>query len=131
MYIKASTIKSVLDLVEQELKNYINKNIEIQEFHQQQDIIGSCPKCHKNILENDKSFYCEDYKNCNFSIWKKNKFFESLGLKHFSRSNMKDCLNKGYFIAKGLKSKNGKLYDAKLVMKVTDKYVNWEMKFNN
>ncbi len=62
-------------------------------------------------------------------MWKKNKFFESIGLKSFNKTDMKECLDKGYFNAKGLKSKSGKVYDAKLVMKITDQYVDWQMYF--
>lgn len=35
-------------------------------------IIGICPKCKKNVVTSytSKSYYCEDYKNCDFFIWK-------------------------------------------------------------
>lgn len=113
--------------ISSEIHNYIDQDIQINAYVQEKESIGLCPKCGKNVIENQKSFYCEDYKNCNFSIWKKNKFFETIGLRNFTKSNMKSCLEKGYFQVKRLKSKTGKEYDAKLVMELTDKYVNWKI----
>lgn len=125
------SINQLVQDISSELHNYISQNIEINTFDQTKEIIGICPKCGKNVLESQKSFYCEDYKNCNFSIWKNSKFFESIGLKKFTKSNMKNCLEKGYFIAKALKSKTGKEYDAKLIMELSNEYVNWKIVFDN
>lgn len=129
IYKNELTISDLVSDINNQLESYIDKEKDIDTFQQEKEVIGICPKCKKNVLENEKSFYCEDYKNCNFSVWKKNKFFDSIGLKKFTRSNMKSCLTKGYFEAKGLTSKSGKTYNAKLVMEVTDKYVNWKMEF--
>lgn len=129
IYKNTLNIDNLVSDVFGQLEQYIDKEKVIDSFKRKKEVIGTCPKCSKNILENDKSFYCEDYKNCNFSIWKKNKFFDSIGLKKFTKSNMQSCLEKGYFDAKNLISKKGKNYDAKLVMKITDKYVNWNIEF--
>lgn len=123
------SIDQLVKDISSEIHKYIDKDIQINTYNQQKDIIGICPKCGKNVIENQKSFYCEDYKNCNFSIWKKNKFFESIGLKNFTKSNMESCLENGYFEAKKLKSKSGKEYKARLIMEITDKYVNWKIEF--
>lgn len=129
IYKNTLNIDNLVSDVSRQLEQYIDKQKQLDSFKIEKEVIGICPKCSKNILENDKSFYCEDYKNCNFSIWKKNKFFDSIGLKKFTKSNMQSCLKNGYFDAKNLISKKGKNYDAKLVMKITDKYVNWNMEF--
>lgn len=125
------SINEIVNDVANQLEQYIDKKQQLDTFQAEKKVIGKCPKCGKNVVENDKSFYCEDYKNCNFSIWKKNKFFDSIGLKRFTKSNMQSCLEKRYFEAKGLTSKSGKNYDAKLVMDITDKYVNWKMEFGD
>lgn len=130
IYKNELTISDLISDISDQLESYIDKEKDIDTFQQEKEVIGICPKCKKNILENEKSFYCEDYKNCNFSIWKNNKFFDSIGLKKITKANMKSCLKNGYFEAKNLTSKSGKKYDAKLVMEVTDKYVNWKMEFN-
>lgn len=124
---------SIVDLIQdisKELHQYIDHNVQIESYVATKEIIGKCPKCGRNVLENDKSFYCEDYRNCSFSVWKKNKFFDAIGLKNFTKANMKSCLEKGYFNAKGLKSKAGKEYNAKLVMITSDKYTNFKMEFS-
>lgn len=123
------SIDQLVKDISSEIHKYIDQDIQIDTYNQKKEIIGICPKCGKNVIENQKSFYCEDYKNCNFSIWKKNKFFESIGLKNFTKSNMKSCLENGYFEAKTLKSKSGKEYKARLIMEITDKYVNWKIEF--
>ncbi len=130
IYKDALSVEELVSTVSKQLEQYINKEQRLDIFHVEKEVIGKCPKCGKDIVENEKSFYCEDYKNCNFSIWKKNKFFDSIGLKNFTKNNMKSCLTKGFFEAKNLTSKSGKKYDAKLVMEVTAKYVNWKMEFN-
>ena len=41
------------------------------------ETLGKCPWCGKNIFENDKSFYCEGYKEgCGFTIWKDQKYLK-------------------------------------------------------
>lgn len=44
------------------LKNDLNFN--------EKKAYGICPKCKKNVVETKISFGCEDYKNCDFKIWK-------------------------------------------------------------
>ncbi len=130
IYKNTYEVEDLLKQIETELVSYINQDITLDTFKVEKEVIGVCPKCGKSVLENDKSFYCEDYKNCNFSVWKKNKFFDSIGLKKFSKSNMKQVLDKGYFQAKDLISKSGKKYNAKLYLKYDDKYSSFEMKFD-
>lgn len=133
IYKNTYEVEDLVNLIKTELVSYINQDTKVESFKSEKsekEVIGVCPKCGKNVLENDKSFYCKDYKNCNFFIWKKNKFFDAIGLKHFTKANMKDCLTKGYFEAKNLTSKTGKKYNAKLYMQIGDKYTNFEMKFD-
>lgn len=39
-------------------------------FSNERPDIGNCPKCGNPIYEGKKNFYCKDYKNCNFTMWK-------------------------------------------------------------
>ena len=35
-------------------------------------VVGKCPKCGQNVIESDKSFYCDGFRmehKCNFSLW--------------------------------------------------------------
>ena len=79
----------------------------------ERDIISICPKCGKNIYENEKSFYCEGYKDdpkCNFAIWKVKKLF---GVE--KKINTKDFLSlvgKKPTLFKNFTNKTGKKYNA-------------------
>lgn len=61
IYNKQKTIEDVLSKVKEEVKKGIKKDIIIEEYKGQS--VAKCPICNKNILENDKSYYCEDRKN--------------------------------------------------------------------
>jgi len=42
--------------------------------------VGVCPRCGKNVVEGQKSFFCEGYfdrPSCGFALWKNDRFFVS------------------------------------------------------
>lgn len=42
--------------------------------------VGICPRCGKNVVEGQKSFFCEGYydrPSCSFALWKNDRFFVS------------------------------------------------------
>ena len=49
-------------------------------MHPAEESIGICPCCSKNVLEQQKGFFCEN-KACKFALWKDNRFFDALGKK--------------------------------------------------
>lgn len=96
----------------------------------EREIIGICPRCNKNIYENDKSFYCEGYKDepkCNFSLWKDNKFYGKI-----NKTQAKKMLKGESALFKKIKKKNGDTCEAFLKIEDTGKYVNLVIdKYNN
>ena len=41
-------------------------------------VVGVCPRCGKNVVEGQKSFFCEGYydtPSCGFALWKNDRFF--------------------------------------------------------
>ena len=42
--------------------------------------IGVCPCCGRHVVERQKGYSCEN-RQCNFVLWKQNRFFEALGKK--------------------------------------------------
>lgn len=127
-----------IELVEKQISEIINQDIKIEKLPSNvsdtREVIGICPRCGKNIYENSKSYYCDGYKDkenpCKFSIWKENKFFEDKG-KKLTKTMVKQLLKKGYVDVKGFKSKEkNKEYDAKVNLKDTGTYVNFEMEFS-
>lgn len=94
----------------------------------QKEEIGKCPKCKNSVYESDKNFYCSN-KECNFTLWKEDKFFMSQS-KKLTKTVAKSLLNKGEVLVKGLKSqKSGKTYDAIIKMELGEKYTNFKLEF--
>ena len=120
------TIDELLKDTEEKLRKIvkISNNIEIEAFKSQKEIIGKCPKCRGDILENSKSYYCGNYKSgCNFNLWKETNYF---GQKlKISKASAKKLI-KGDKVPLKLKSKEGKEYEAYFTMKINGDYVNLE-----
>ena len=105
------TIDDVLNKVKEEVRQGIKKEKEIEIFANTKDTISYCPICKGTLKENQKSYYCENWKECGFSIWKQ------FSGKKLSASIIKELLEKGYTNKiKGFKSKSGKNFDAILIL---------------
>ena len=122
-------ISDLLDLILYELENIVNSGIKIEKIAQEtkKEVIGICPRCGRNIYENEKSFYCEGYKSeenkCTFSIWKEQKYPAT----KINKTNAKALLAGKNIHLKNLKSKEGKEYEADFKLKDDGKYVNLEI----
>lgn len=109
IYNKKESIEDILDNVKKDIDSGINKEIKIETT--KKNIKGKCPNCGKNIYENNKSFYCEDWKKCGFSIMK------IICKKKLTDKNIKDLLEKGRTNKiNGFKSKAGKSFTASLII---------------
>lgn len=126
IYNGQQTIDELLKDTEEKLRKIvkISNNTEIEAFKSQKEIIGRCPKCRGDILENSKSYYCGNYKSgCNFNLWKETNYF---GQKlKISKASVKKLI-KGDKVPLKLKSKEGKEYEAYFTMKINGDYVNLE-----
>lgn len=81
--------------------------------------IGICPSCGQYVVERQKGYSCEN-RQCNFVLWKQNRFFEALGKKMTKQTAIK-LLSDGKVALKGCKSKKtGKSYDTTVVMTVDE-----------
>ena len=81
--------------------------------------IGTCPCCGKHVVERQKGYSCEN-RQCNFVLWKQNRFFEALGKKMTKPVAVK-LLSDGKVALKGCKSKKtGKTYDTTVIMTVDE-----------
>lgn len=89
--------------------------------------IGKCPRCGSPVYEGKKNFYCSN-KECQFSMWKNDRFFESKK-KELTATVAAALVSKGRASMKGLYSeKTGKTYDADVLLADTgDKYVNYKI----
>lgn len=98
-------------------------------FPSQREIIGKCPRCGRNVIENKKGFCCE-HKACGFALWKENKFFTSKK-KTLTKPVATEILKNGKVKLTGCYSqKTEKSYDAIVILEDTgSKYVNFKMEF--
>lgn len=92
-------------------------------------VVGTCPRCGKNVIESKKAFSCED-RNCKFALWKENKLFTNMK-KSITEKIAKDLLNAGKTELTNCHSpKTGKKYNCTLLLDDTgDGYVNFKMEF--
>ena len=98
-------------------------------FPSTQEILGKCPRCGNDVVENKKGFCCLN-KTCGFALWKDNKFFTAKK-KSLTKSVATELLKNGKVKLTGCYSeKTGKTYDAVVSLDDTgDKYVNFTMEF--
>lgn len=81
--------------------------------------IGICPSCGQHVVERQKGYSCEN-RQCNFVLWKQNRFFEALG-KKMTKQTATKLLSDGRVALKRCKSKKtGKSYDTTVVMTVDE-----------
>lgn len=86
--------------------------------------LGKCPRCGKDVVEGTKGFGCSGFRDgCKFVIWKtsKNPAFAKIT---FTASDAKDFLAGKSVHKKGLLKKDGKTFEADLIMEddPTQKY---------
>lgn len=127
--IKAFTVEAVEDIKKDTamLKNF---KVELPEGTES---IGKCPVCGNDIIEGEKGFGCTNWKNgCKYTIWKNDKFIESMG-KKVTKEMVKLLLKNGKVGFRNLKSKKGTLFSAYLRYEKDEKtgYYNWKMEFIN
>ena len=86
-----------------------NKEAEKLEFQNiEKESRFECPKCHKKLIDKGRLLEC----SCDFKLWK------TVCGKELKEGDIEDLLTKGHTrTIKGLKSKKGNKFDAKLVMK--------------
>ena len=88
-------------------------------MHPANETIGNCPCCGKMVVEKTKGFFCES-KECDFALWKNNRFFDSLS-KKLNKQVAEKLLKDGKAKLKGCRSvKTGKTYDCTVTMKVDE-----------
>ncbi|WP_062286009.1 DNA topoisomerase III [Neomoorella mulderi] len=76
------------------------------------ETLGKCPLCGKDVTESQKGYGCSGWKEgCKFVIWKE------IAGKKITAGQAKELLQKGRTgMIKGFKSKNGKEFDAALIL---------------
>ena len=89
--------------------------------------LGKCPRCGSPVYEGKKNYYCSN-KECNFTMWKNDRFFEERKV-NFSPKIAAALLKDGKAAVKKLYSpKTGKTYEGTVLLADTGgKYVNYRV----
>lgn len=111
--------------IEQDKQSFADK------LREKAAVIGTCPRCGGTVSECKIGYACET-KDCNFVLWKDNKFMKSIGLS-FTKTVATALVGKGFYTAKNLVSaKTGNKYSAKiLLVENGGKYPGYDMEFIN
>ncbi len=74
----ASFLDEIKNLTKKIVNTEITNKVSFESKDNSKEVIGTCPRCNKNIYESEKSYYCEGYKDepkCTFVLWKENKLY--------------------------------------------------------
>ena len=98
-----------------------------QMFKPEREALGSCPRCGSPVYEGKKNYCCSN-KECIFTMWKNDRFFEERKVT-FTPKIAAALLKSGKVNVKKLYSpKTGKTYDGTIVLADTGgKYVNYRV----
>lgn len=123
-------IKGIFGFVTAVIDNNKELDLDKSAFAKEKVVVGVCPRCGKNVIENSKAFTCESGKDgCGFVIFKDNKWW-SEKKKTLTASIVKKLLSDGKVKVKGLySSKKDKKYEAVVAMVDTGQYVNFKLLF--
>lgn len=103
-------------------KLYLDENNQMK-FDFSQDGIIVCPKCGKNIVENEKTYSCEGWREgCKTTIWK--DCFSKLGAKSISKAEAIKLFN-GDSIRMQFISKNNKPYHVLVTYNFEENKLDW------
>lgn len=122
VYKKERSIDSIIEVVSKELESIVdnNKGRDLSNFKDNKkdsEIIGMCPSCGGQIIENRKAFGCSNWKDgCKFAIWKE------IAGKKLNKKDVKALIaNKETNTISGFKSKKGTTFSAKLILNKDNK----------
>ena len=110
------------------VKTYASVLGEKQElFKTEKTELGKCPRCKSLVYEGKKNYYCSN-KECGFTMWKNDRFFEERKTA-FTPKIAAALLKSGKATVKKLYSpKTGKTYDGTVLLADTGgKYVNYKV----
>lgn len=92
------------------------------------DSIGTCPVCGSLMFESKKNYYCSN-KECNFTLWKENRYLESMK-KKIDKKMAAGLLKNGRVHCKDLYSaKKQDTFEADIIMQIKDGRANFSLEF--
>jgi DNA topoisomerase-3 len=125
----------------EKMSEFIKKNVremissEIPIIEKPRNILGRCPDCGREVIENAKAYSCEGSRDqgCTFTLWKDDKFFKHFG-KRMTERIARELVKNQKTTVKGFKSvkKPGVKFDATVLLKknADTGYWNYELSFD-
>lgn len=110
-------LQKITELVRMITNRYqgVSDNASSEFASKNRESLGNCPRCGSDVFEGKKNFYCSN-KACSFSLWKNDKFFESVG-KELDVKAAKKLLKDGRIHYKDLHSRRtGKSFAAAVIL---------------
>ena len=99
-------------------------------FKQEKTVIGLCPRCKSPVYEGKKNYYCSN-RDCLFSMWKNDRFFEDRKITFTPKIAVALLKDKTVKVKNIYSHKTGKTYDGNVVLCDTgDKYVNYRIEID-
>ena len=124
----AAFMQGIEAMTQELVKTYASVLGEEQElFKPEKTELGKCPRCKSPVYEGKKNYYCYN-KECSFTMWKNDRFFEERKTV-FTPKIAAALLKSGKAKVKKLYSvKTGKTYDGTVLLADTGgKYVNYKV----
>jgi len=124
----AAFMQGIEAMAQELVKTYASVLGEKQElFKTEKTELGKCPRCKSPVYEGKKNYYCSN-KECGFTMWKNDRFFEERKTT-FTHKIAAALLKSGKVKVKKLYSpKTGKTYDGTVLLADTGgKYVNYKV----
>lgn len=122
-----SFMKKIEALTKELIKNAAAEKVKAELFKQEKTVIGLCPRCQNPVYEGKKNYYCSN-RDCNFSMWKNDRFFEDRKIVFTPKIASTLLKDKKVKVKNIYSHKTDKTYDGNVVLCDTkDKYVNYRI----
>ena len=125
-----SFMEKIEALTKELIENVDAEKVKAELFKQEKTVIGLCPRCKSPVYEGKKNYYCSN-RDCLFSMWKNDRFFEDRKITFTPKIASTLLKDKKVKVKNIYSHKIGKTYDGNVVLCDTgDKYVNYRIEID-
>ena len=125
-----SFMEKIEALTKELVENADIEKVKAELFKQEKTVIGLCPRCKSPVYEGKKNYYCSN-RDCLFSMWKNDRFFEDRKITFTPKIASALLKDKKVKVKSIYSHKTGKTYDGNVVLCDTrDKYVNYRIEID-
>ena len=125
-----SFMEKIEALTKELIENTDAEKAKAELFKQEKNVIGLCPRCKSPVYEGKKNYYCSN-RDCLFSMWKNDRFFEDRKITFTPKIASTLLKDKKVKVKNIYSHKIGKTYDGNVVLCDTgDKYVNYRIEID-